>query len=209
MGNFRRIASVAPVLLLVALVAAPSFAAPLTCGPDVNGRLADVEYGTSFVVWYPTVEYREMELRITGPCEDIIRTYREGETISFDLREIKRIQDGEYTWELRRVATIDREVEEALAFSRKTGDESLWWELWTGGHLPQGPFADSESFTVVDGRIQKFDVQEGRQTDPASLRDGLGFGGGGDTLASLEPAFDAGFMPAANEERTPFRLASC
>jgi hypothetical protein len=144
-------ATVIGALVLMALAAAPVPAQ--VCGPDQDGRLANAVYRDTTIVWEPVVEYERMILTIAGPCEDIIRVFRRGDPIFFDIREIERVQDGAYTWELRREAAIDASTKKELARSRALGDDSIWWNLWQSGAIPKGPYVESAPFLVVDGVI--------------------------------------------------------
>ena len=128
-------------------------AAAQTCGPLDDGRLADVRYEGTVLQFEPIVEYREMVLTIQGPCEDVIRVFTAGEGISFDIREIERVTDGHYTWQLSRVA-IDPALQEELQAARGTGKEDdIWWNFFQKGMIPEGPYVDSGSFTVERGLI--------------------------------------------------------
>ncbi|HEV8581921.1 MAG TPA: tail fiber domain-containing protein [Thermoanaerobaculia bacterium] len=138
-------------LVVVTLAATPAPAQ--VCGPNPDGRVANAVYRDTTIVWEPVVEYEQMVLTIGGPCEDIVRVFRRGEPISFDIREIERVQDGAYTWELRRAPVLDATTQEALAKARALGDDSIWWDLWQRGAIPQGPYVDSASFRVAKGVI--------------------------------------------------------
>jgi hypothetical protein len=145
------------------LVMAASMPAPAqVCGPDPDGRVANAVYRDTMIVWEPVVEYDQMVLTIGGPCEDIVRVFRRGEPIFFDIRDIKRVQDGAYTWELRRVPVIDPATQKALAKARALGDDSIWWDLWQSGAIPQGPYTDSASFLVANGVIVPPGLEEGK-----------------------------------------------
>ncbi len=134
----------------------PVAATAQTCGPLNNGRVADVVYKGNAIFFDPVVryEYKRATLTISGPCEDIVRSFDPGEQIFFDLGEITRVLDGTYKWELRFEPAIDPEVREMLDSSRGTGEEdAVWWSLWQKGAIPPGPSVDGQGFTVVGGEI--------------------------------------------------------
>jgi len=155
----QRFVDVTAILMLVALVAVASpvpAQAASTCGPLNNGRVADVYYQGTAVFFQPVIRYEwdQAVLTISGPCEDIVRTFKPGEEISFDLGEITRTVDGEYKWELRFEPTIDPGVRETLESSRGSGEEDqVWWSLWQKGSIPSGPSVDGQGFSVVNGEI--------------------------------------------------------
>jgi len=154
----RRIDVIA-IPLAFAVAIAVCAAAPVgaqTCGPLNNGRVADVVYKDNAVFFDPIVgyEYDYATLTISGPCEDIVRTFAPGEQIFFDLGEITRVLDGQYNWELRFSPAVDSGVRETLEASRGSGEEdAVWWSLWQKGSIPPGPSVDNESFSVVNGAI--------------------------------------------------------
>jgi len=127
-----------------------------TCGPLDNGRIADVFYEGSVIFWAPVVqyEYERMVLTISGPCETIVKSFKPGEQIFFDLGEIRRVVDGNYAWQLRATPVIDPAVQEALQASRGSGEEdAVWWSFWQKGSIPAGPSVDGASFTVDRGLV--------------------------------------------------------
>jgi len=139
---------------MACLATAPAFAQ--ICGPLDDGRVADVFYQGTAVFFDPVVEYEwdRAVLTISGPCEDIVRSFKRGEEISFDVREIERVTDGQYSWQLRFEPTIDSGVQEDLLASRGTGEEdAVWWHYWQKGAIPGGPSVESASFTVFRGSI--------------------------------------------------------
>ncbi|MGD2114202.1 MAG: hypothetical protein PVG07_04055, partial [Acidobacteriota bacterium] len=149
--------SIVAVALVAVVGLALGAAAPVsaqTCGPLNNGRIADAFYEGNAIFWDPVVEYTKIVLTIKGPCEDIIKEFGPKDQIVFDIREIERVTDGRYTWELHRVAPIDPDVQENLQESRGSGEEdSLWWSYFQAGKIPEGPYIDSASFSVVGGEI--------------------------------------------------------
>ena len=159
------------------------------CAPLDDGRVAEAFYEGTVIFWEPVVEYREMVLTISGPCEDIIKVFRKGEPISFDLREITKVTDGTYTWQLRRAASIDPGVQKDLEASRGTGEEdAVWWSYFQKGAIPEGPYVDSASFTVERGVIIDPNQVEGKRATVASRAGGA------------RSALAAGLTPGSSDE---------
>ena len=126
------------VLISISLLSTAPVAAQF-CGPLDNGRVANVVYKGNAVFFDPIVryEYDRAVLTISGPCEAIVRTFKPGEQIFFDLGEVKRTLDGSYTWQLRFTPRIDPEVQEALQEARGSGKEDdVWWSFWQKGAIP-------------------------------------------------------------------------
>jgi hypothetical protein len=152
---------------------APVPAQAQVCAPLDDGRLAEAFYEGTVIFWEPVVEFREMVLTIGGPCEDITKIFKKGEPISFDVREITKLTDGSYTWQLRRVASIDSGVQKDLEASRGTGKEdAVWWNYFQKGAIPEGPYVDSASFTVERGVIVDPNQVEGKRAAVASRAGG-------------------------------------
>lgn len=169
-------------LVCAVAVLAPAVAQAQTCEPLDNGRLANVFHEGTVLGFEPVVEFREMVLTITGPCEDIVRVFGPKDQISFDIREIERVTDGQYSWELRRVANIDPGVQEDLQAARGTGEEdALWWSYFQKGDIPEGPYVDSGAFSVERGLI----------VDPTGVEEKR------TSIASKAGAVAAGLAPAA------------
>ncbi len=154
---------------VVALSLCASAVGAQICGPLDNGRVADVVYKDNAVFFSPIVryEYDRAILTISGPCEEIVKTFKPGEEIYFDLSQVKRTLDGHYTWQLRFTPTIDSGVREALEASRGTGKEDdVWWLFWQKGAISAGPSVDSASFSVVDGTI--IDPTSGEESEKSA-----------------------------------------
>jgi hypothetical protein len=141
--------------LLLASVAIPATpAGAQVCAPLDDGRIADAFHEGTVIFWDPVVEFQRITLTISGPCEDIVKVFTPKDEILFDIREIERITDGQYTWTLRRDASIDPDVQQRLAESRGSGEEDqLWWSYFQQGKIPEGPYTESGSFTVDRGQI--------------------------------------------------------
>lgn len=185
------------VLVCLSALGLAGPAAAQVCEPLDNGRLANVFHEGTVLGFEPVVEFREMVLTITGPCEDIVRVFGPKDQISFDIREIERVTDGQYSWELRRVANIDPGVQKDLQAARGTGEENaLWWSYFQKGAIPEGPYVDSGAFSVVGGVIVDPTGVEEKRTSIASRAGavaaglspagGATAGGGGDNPLSTK-----------------------
>ena len=124
------------------------------CEPLNDGRLADAYYEGTVIYWDPVVEFRTMTLTISGPCEDIVKVFGPKDQIMFDIRDIERVTDGQYTWSLKREASIDKGVAENLKQARGSGEEDeIWWSYFQAGKIPDGPYSESGAFTVDRGQV--------------------------------------------------------
>lgn len=202
MSKLSTLSMMTTIVALVLVVAAttPAPATAQVCEPLDNGRIADVFYEGTALFFDPVVEYTEIVLTITGPCEDIVRKFGPKDQISFDIREIQRVTDGQYSWQLSRVAPIDPGVQEDLQAARGTGEEdALWWNYFQKGAIPAGPYIDSGSFTVAKGQIIDPSSGEERQKSASVASKGVsaplaaagfdatgGAEGGGNTLATKD-----------------------
>lgn len=189
---------------LVAILA-PAVAQAQVCAPLDNGRVADPFYEGTVIFWDPVVEFRTMTLTISGPCEDIVRTFTPKDQVMFDIREIERIVDGQYTWTLKREASIDPGLQKKLQEARFSGEEDdLWWDAFQAGKIPAGPYTDSGTFTVERGQIidpnsgeEKSATLAGRGAGGASSAITATVAGG---LASGEPSGEPGSPVLATKD---------
>ena len=137
----------------IALMAA--FPAAAQCEDGREGVLSDIFVGSTAVEWRMVVEHRAVTLSVSAPCGlDIERTYEEGESPFFDLKEIPAADpDGRYHWSLRIGPHVDPAVEKALAEAHESGDDGreLEYQMRQKGLLPKGPFTQSGTFTVFRG----------------------------------------------------------
>jgi hypothetical protein len=147
-------------LALLALLAA--FPAAAQCDNGREGILSDTFVGASAVEWRMLVEHRAVTLTVSAPCGLVIdRTYDEGKSPFFSLKEIPADPDGVYTWQLRVTPHVDPEVEKMLKSAREKGDDqTIEYELRQKGALPAGPFLQTGSFTVLNGGIVPPDEEE-------------------------------------------------
>lgn len=142
------------LLVLIAIVTTSSGSAAQVCGPRLDGDVADVYYESNVVFWQPRVELEGMVLTVSAPCEEIVKTFGPKDEIYFDLKEVAREVDGSYSWELRAMPRVDPGVRGTLEEARASGTEDeVWWSLWDKGAISDGPFVQSASFSVVEGKI--------------------------------------------------------
>jgi len=184
------------VLAVFGILVGPAVSASAqTCGPLNDGRVADVIYKDNAIFFDPIVryEYTRAVLTISGPCEDIVRTFKPGEQIFFDLNEIKRTLDGRYTWQLRFTPAIDPEVADALQSARGSGEEDdVWWSFWQKGSIPDGPSVDSAGFAVIQGAIVDPGSGEESQKSAGLAPRSTGSSLGSATLATAPAAAQVG-----------------
>jgi hypothetical protein len=152
------------VALLAVVTAAPA-AASVCPAPEIFGPIVNPHVEGSMIVWEPLVSYELLTLRVSAPCGDFTRTFKEGETPFFDVRDVTREVDGSYSYELVVQPRIDPDVAKQLEEVRGTPQEQfVVLELWDKGLLPRGPFRESGSFEVSGGVILPPDAIE--KTDP-------------------------------------------
>jgi hypothetical protein len=211
--------------LAVALLALlTAFPAAAQCNNGREGILSDTFLGASAVEWRMLVEHRAVTLTVAAPCGLVIdRTYEKGESPVFDIREIPANNpDGVYTWQLRIAPNVDPKIEKLLKQARESGnDATIEYELRQEGALPEGPFLQTGSFTVLKGGIVPPDEEEresGKLTAgvrPAATADNCPHAPSAPAIRSarlgaIVPAVDGGgstrtFTPAA--DGTMLRMA--
>jgi hypothetical protein len=131
--------------LLLALLAGAAAAAP-------PGDIAEVENQGSTLVFYPYVEYAELVLAVTGPCDYQYRkTFRVGETPFW--RVDGQTIDGRYRIELSTVPEISGQIIEVLKEARKANNEEVPKALCRQGLLPGPPLDQTHVFLVDRGEI--------------------------------------------------------
>jgi len=146
---------------LLALVIASPATASVCPAPEIFGPIVNPHVEGTVIFWEPQISYELLTLRVSAPCGDIIRTFKEGEMPFFDVREVTREVDGRYAWELTARPRVDPAVQDQLAEVRGTPEEEMVvLELWDKGMLPRGPFNQAGSFRVVNGLIADPDEVE-------------------------------------------------
>jgi hypothetical protein len=173
----------------VALVASlAAFPAAAQCNDGREGVLSDAFVGTTAVEWRMLVEHKAVTLTISAPCGLVVeRTYGEGQSPFFDLKEIPAADpDGKYHWSLRISPHVDPALEKELAAAHKNGSDGreLEYQLRQKGLLPAGPFTQSGTFTVFRGSIVPPDEKEE--------------GSGGKLTAGVRPAASVDDCPVAS-----------
>ena len=128
--------------LLMTLLVLPGFAAE---------QLAEVENLGDTLVFHPTMEFAQLVLTVTGPCDFQYRqVVTKGEPF-FRLDETTI--DGRYTYNLFREEPIDPGIVEVLKEARQAFDEETPKQLCRDGKLPGPPLVQSEGFGVLRGEI--------------------------------------------------------
>jgi hypothetical protein len=151
--------------LIVALCAAPGFAAPQP--------IARVDVGTAQVSWEPLVSYQKIVLTVSGPGGTLRREFEASQRPSFDLAELDNAADGAYTYELRIAPVLSAEVVKALRAARKSGDAAIVARLQKEGKLPEVA-VQSGSFTVAGGTLVPADLREAPTAATGNARTGAG-----------------------------------
>jgi hypothetical protein len=171
------------IVALAALLAA--FPAAAQCNDGREGVLSDTFVGSNAVEWRMLVEHKAVTLTISAPCGLVVdRTYKEGESPFFSLKEIPADNpDGTYHWSLRISPHVDPSVEKELAAAHASGNDGrdLEYQLRQKGLLPAGPFTQSGTLTVFRGSIVPPDLKEEGATGKLS--------------AGVRPAASAGDCP--------------
>ena len=148
---------------LLALVTASPTTASVCPDPAIHGEIVNPHHDPTVIFWEPLISYEFLTVRISAPCGDFVRTFKEGETPFFDLEQVTREVDGRYAWELTAQPRIDPSVREQLDEVRGTSkEEDVVLQLWDKGALPRGPFRQAGAFFVVEGRISDPNADESR-----------------------------------------------
>ena len=116
-----------------------------------NDVVAEVKNFGTALEFQPVVEFEQLILTVTGPCNFLFREVYEGGTPLFKLNE--ETIDGIYTYSLKVIPRIDSSILEVLAKARKLDDNSEVNQLCRDGKLPGDPATQSEGFLVAEGKI--------------------------------------------------------
>lgn len=126
---------------------------PAAAGAADLEPVARMSAGPTSIDWQPLLASHEgMVLTVSTPGGYVVRReFKAGETPTFSVfdAEGKARRDGSYTYELRALPAVSKEVREKLRAYRETGDRSLLAEVRE--RLPQGTFVQSGSFAIADG----------------------------------------------------------
>ncbi len=154
------------VVLLMGALPLISVAAAQAAGP-----VAELNAGPAAVEWQPLASYERLVLTVSGPDGLNIRREFEGaKTPTLGLFDEKgqRLPEGSYTWELRAVPSLNREVQQRLAAARRTGDDEAVRQMRAEGKLPEEP-VQSGSFAIANGSFVtpgQTEEPKGRQPRP-------------------------------------------
>ena len=129
------------------------------------GPIAAMKSRPSGITWEPRVPYKQLVLVIQTPGGKVIRkAYAPGNP----LLHGKKLADGLYKYELSVVPEVTPDVRQALEKATATGDRSIVDDLRAKGALPQGPYKQSGSFRVHEGKVlspQEIEPSSKRQQD--------------------------------------------
>ena len=129
---------------LILLLALPGVAA-------ANNVVAEVENLGDTLVFYPAVEFKELILTVTGPCNYEYRQVVDEGTPFF--RMTQETIDGYYTYSLVVIPEVNKDVLEVLKKARKIGNNSEVNQLCRDGKLPGDPATQSHGFLIDKNEI--------------------------------------------------------
>ncbi len=140
----------AALMLLAAAAVAPALAAEATPEIAVVASSAAVDLRVA-------LETRAIDLRVAGPDGELFsRTFAAGSVPSFalDREDGSRCADGDYSWEMRPIASTLRTRGEAEA----------------GGGSSESGWVASGSFSIRAGAVVAQDEREGGDASPVTVR---------------------------------------
>ena len=145
----------APLLVLLLALAAPALA---------NDTIAKIENAGEALIFHPIVEAERWVLTVAGPCNFRYEAIGKGRRLTFKLGE--ETANGRYSYSLKATRAIDPEIMEVLKEARASGEMRRVNQLCRAGRLPDPTQIQSDTFTVLDGRIVYDTVPEAeRETD--------------------------------------------
>ncbi len=119
---------------------------------DCDEPIVEVKNLGDALVFRPTVvEFKELILTVTGPCDYQYRQVVERGELFFKLNE--ETIDGAYTYGVTRMERIDPEIIKILQQARLKQDDSVARRLCREERLPGPPGIQSGGFTVLRGKI--------------------------------------------------------
>jgi hypothetical protein len=142
---------------------------PIAAAAAPVGDIAEVENQGTVLVFFPFVEYDNLVLTVTGPCDYLHRkVFDRGDTPFWKVEPGITI-DGMYRVDLSANPFIDGEVIEILHEARKHDDTEVVKELCREGVLPGPPLNQHHGFRVFrdkivfdpgsdDGKLGRFDT---------------------------------------------------
>jgi hypothetical protein len=139
------------ILTLVCLFL-PTIASSGQKNPLATGQVAQLNIGPSRVDWYPVVEYDRLVLTVSTPDGTVLRReFEAGANPFFGITDKSGgfLPDGQYTYELVVVPSVDRNTREVLQEARSSGDMTALEELRKAGVLPRERLVQSGSFSIA------------------------------------------------------------
>jgi hypothetical protein len=123
--------------------------------------LARMASSISSVEWQPIGDAERMTLSVTGPDGFYFtKTFPAGKNPSLSLRDITTENpDGSYSWELRAIPRISKEVRQQLADARAAGDDETIGRITRENGLGN-PAVQSGGLMVSHGAFVSSDSQE-------------------------------------------------
>jgi hypothetical protein len=121
---------------------------------------AEVRAGSAEISWTSQVENEGTVLSVSGPDTAFRREFKAGETPTFSVFDAdgKHRPDGGYTWELRAIPVLSREVREQLAAARAADDDTILNDVLaklrrTGALPADESLVQTGSFFIENGAI--------------------------------------------------------
>lgn len=104
----------------------------------------------------PKVEYARLTLRVSTPGGEVFsREFETGTLPSFKLIDENglKLPDGHYVYELQLTPHLSREVKQALAAARASGDDQAVRDLQRSGKLSTEAAVQTGAFSVKEGAV--------------------------------------------------------
>jgi hypothetical protein len=137
--------------------------APIEASEAPPPPIAEVALTPVTVFWQPQVGYETLILTVSAPGGEVHRQeFAQGEPVAFSSTDQggAPLPDGPYTYELRVIPALDKNLKKALAASRETGDDTLARELQQSGIVPREPLTQTGYFTISGGKILQTTASE-------------------------------------------------
>lgn len=152
--------------------------------------LAAVAADSAEIRFQPRVEYARLTLRVSTPDGEVFsKEFEAGTLPSFKLTDDNglKLPDGNYVYELRLTPQLGREVKQALAAARESGDDQAVRDLQRSGKFPTQAAVQSGAFSVKDGAVYFGGIEEPKTPGPGvSLQSAGKKPGGGDGVTILD-----------------------
>ncbi|MCB0192559.1 MAG: tail fiber domain-containing protein [Anaerolineae bacterium] len=122
-----------------------------------EGSVAQVNIGSSSITWESKVSNDGMVLKISGPNDFYFeQEYGVGKNPSFRFSDKA---NGSYTYELKTIPTISKQVKEALASVTEENRYAVEKQLREAGKLPESQ-SQSGAFFISNGAVVNNDADE-------------------------------------------------